>query len=249
MTQSRCIGLSLLAAALSASCSLAGLDLSSVDVVIPSIPPAWAGLAGIELVLVWRDSAGDKRREFASPGESRAIKLPQGLRRAIIVEAWYRGRPLRPAGALWPDDLTFSSGSRPAPFLKIRWFEGWTASVLLALDNAGEGHGIDLARLDLEARARLSDPWLVDPARVALAIRERTFRSDFLISGAMRELALPPGGPWIAESPFASEPILREGEWVALMATGSHRWYSRDLELFVAVPEAGDAVMLVRSID
>ncbi len=249
MPQSRCLGASLLAAAFSASCSLAGIDLASVDVGIPSIPPAWAGLEKIELALVWRDAEGERRREPVFPGELRSMELPMGQRRAILVEAWYRGRPLRPAGALWPDDLTLPAAKGDSPLLKIRWFEGWTVSILLALDGTGEERGIDFARLDAEARARLGDPWLVEPARVARALCERTFRSDILISGAARELALPPGGPWTGDSPFTPAPVAREGGWAAPMSPGSHRWYSRDLELFVAVPESGDAVMLVRGLD
>lgn len=249
MAQSRGLAAGLLVAALSASCSLAGFELTPVDVGIPTVPPPWIGLDGIELVLVWRDSTGTLRRKSASPGAILTIELPKGLRRALIVEAWFRNRPLRPAGALWPDDLAFTPDSTGAPMLEIRWFEGWTASVLLALAESGADRGIDFLRLDSEARARLLDPWLIDPNRVALAIRERTFRSDTLSTGAARSLTLPPGGPWFAESPFAEAPTPRDGAWETRVVSGLHRWYSKGLELFVAMPEEGEPVMLVRAIE
>jgi len=242
-------GATFLVAALSASCSLFALDVSHVDIGIAAIPPYWKGLEGIELVLVWRDVAGSQRRLPVSPGESRAIELQRGQRSAVIVEASYKGRPLRPAGAIWPDDLSLTAGISGSQRLETRWFEGWTACVLRALDDLGEEGGVDFVRLDAEARARLADPWLVDPRRVALAILERSFRVDSLSVGASRRMILPPVGPWYGESPFAEAPILLDGEWEVDVAPGFHRWYSGDLELFVAVPADGEPVMLLRGIE
>ncbi len=249
MVQSKNLGAAILATALSASCSLSGFDVGQVEVGIPSFPPGWAGLEGMELVLVWRDGEGRRQRLPVEPGKGVSIGLPQGRRRAILVEAWYRGRPLRPAGALWPDDLCRPADKFASPVLKARWFEGWTASVLVALDDFGAERGVDFVRLDAEARARLPDPWLIDPKEVALAIRERNFRSDSLSTGKARTFILPQGGPWIPESPFAEAPTRQDGSWLARLSPGFHRWYSRDLELFAAIPAEGDPVILVRAID
>ena len=249
MNPSFTLGSALVATLLTFSCSMTGLELSQVELEVPPIPPSWAGLGGIELFVVWRDVEGLRHRIPARPNSIVSIELPKGIRRPIFVEAWYRGRPLKPAGALWPDDLLRSPGLASLPKLKARWFEGWMATIVSGLDDSGVDRGIDFPRLDAEARARLPDPWLVDPQAVILAIRNGEFRSDSLKATPALPLVLPTGGPWFAESPFPDPPRPSAEGWVTMVAPGFHRWYSKDLELFAALPDEGESVMLLRALE
>ncbi|HUX37520.1 MAG TPA: hypothetical protein VMV44_06410, partial [Rectinemataceae bacterium] len=157
--------------------------------------------------------------------------------------------PFRPAGAIWPDDLAVSSSVDANPRLDASWFGGWTASVLSALEAFGGQSGVDYARLTAEARSRLPDPWLVEPKKIAMSMVERSFRSDRLVSPPGIAVGLPSGGPWYAESPFAGLPEAIGDSYEALLATGYHCFHSSELELFVAVPEEGDAILLIRGLD
>ena len=241
--------LALVCAFLSLSCSFDPAGNLAVDLVIPGPPTTWAGLGELDYVLSWRDGEGRLRKMPVAPASVATIELPRGERRAIFVEVAHRGRPLRPAGALWPDELAAGASVASKPRLEASWFGGWTASVLAELEELGGQRGRDFARLEAEARSRLPDPWLIEPRKIALSLLGRSFRSDSLAAGAALPVSLPSGGPWYAESPLAASPEFLGDSYEARLAPGYHRFHSKGLELLVAVPEEGDTILLLREFE
>jgi len=235
-----------LTALLAASCSLDAFEEMDVRVEIPALPPSWDGLGDIDLLLTWHEGGGPARHAPVEAGETISIALPRGVRSAVFAEARHRGRPLRPAGAIWPDGLLSESSPAEAPRLELRWFDGWTASVFEILDEVGAASGTDYDRLGAEARTRLSDPWQVDIHRVAADLFDGDFRSDSLGTADPIPVTLPAGGPWFSESPLAEAPVAADGCWLTALPPGSHRFVSRDFELSVAVPGEGEAAIFVR---
>ena len=244
MSTKTLLGPTLFGAFLLSSCAPLLLEEVGVEVAVPEIPPAWDDLGTLEFRLS-RSGGGAPLFREVQPGSRCRIELSRGERCAVFIEVSYRGRPLRPAGALWPDDLLLDGEARP--LLRPDWRGGWTCAVFSRLLENGAGATVDFPRLARESRERSPDPWLVDPLTVADSLASRNFRSDMLSPGRTYYVALPPGGAWHAESPFVAIGD-SFGESSSLPA-GTHRFLSRGLELFVAIAEGGETVFLLRELE
>lgn len=213
---------------------------------MPDLPPSWP--AAVDLRLRWRDEEGRPRERALGAGELTRLLLLPGERRALLLEASYRGRALRPGGALWPDSLRLPSGPGKPCRLFLSWEEGWVAGVLSWLEERGGGRGVDFRRLETEASARLGDPWLVEPAFAARLLLEGRFRADTLKAGQALPLVLPGPGPWFSDSALAPRPLASGGSWTLSLPPGLHRWFSADLELLLSVGEEGEISCLIRNL-
>ena len=227
---------------------LAGSEL--VEVVIPQLPASFIGLGDVELLLRWWDEAGRTLERPVSPGECLSISLPRHAGGTLLVEAWHRGRRLRPAGALYPEGFepAILPLPRGKPRLVVRWEDGWCASVWRLIEEAGGAPSYDFARLGKESAARLPDPWTVEPRIVAKALLEGSFRSDQLRVRGARVVSLPGPGPWFPDSPLAQVPQASESGYSTILGTGLWHFYSRGLELFVACGTDSEPVMLIRDL-
>jgi hypothetical protein len=221
-----------------------------VELLVPPLPEAWAPLPGIRLFLTWRDVAGNLREREVLPGSLTNLELPRGRRRSLLVEARYRGRPLRAAGTLYPDWSLAVSGGIPlmACRLEATWKDGWTAAVARYLEEGGEGAAFDYSRLRAEATSRLADPWDLDPRVVARRLADRSFRSDLLRLPPAVVCTLPDPGPWVAESPFSALAQPVSGGFQAEIRPGLRHWFSPELELFVVCAEGGEPILLLRPL-
>lgn len=244
MSIARRAPLAALALLVSCSADLPFPETVVVDVVIPEPPAAWPREA-LRLELANEDGAGRVTRLRVEAGTTVRLPLGTGGRRAVLVEASLWNRPLRPAGAIWPDDLEV--GDDPSyPRLEASWREGWVASVLVRLRALGADQGFDLERLRKEADARLRDPWVIEPEEVALAIASRRFSTNLLERGEARNFFLPEGGPWIPESPCEEAPARTSEGWLATAPPGLHLWYSSAEDLLVELPEEGPPLVVRR---
>lgn len=225
-----------------------GSVLRAVQVEIPALPPAWSPLGDIDLALSWRDEQGRLREEAVRPGDRRLLLLPRGGIRALLVEARYRGRSLRPAGVLYPVGLGEAAGPGLLPHLAPTWAGGWTARVARLLEEGPGGEGVDFRRLEAESLERLSDPWDLEPSEAARRLAAGEWRSSCLALPPPLAAQLPGPGPWVSDSPFAEPPRPAGQAFEAAIRPGLRHFFSPDLELFIACAGDGVAVILVRSL-
>jgi hypothetical protein len=217
------------------------LEVHELLIVLPPAPAAWASLPELRMTISWRDPKGRPSSSQALPGSSRRIEVERGFHQAILARPSSSGRPLGPAGALYPEAIALREPGREADELLLDWRGGYAASIALAL----EGEGFDPCRYDLYrlvdgALARSGDPWLLSPLEAARRLAALDFRIDLYDEGPRWGVLLPGSGPWAPESPFAAEAggsaSLPEGIW---------RFLALDEELLVSVDSAGRAATIL----
>jgi hypothetical protein len=233
-----------LLSALMAACSPSATSIGAHELVIllPQAPAAWASLPELRISLSWKGPEGRSRSLLAPFGSRQRIEVERGAPQALIARPYSSGRPLRPAGALYPLALAAAESEKGVDELSLDWRGGYAASIALAL----EGGGIDPACYDLYrlvdgAIARSGDPWLVSPVEAARRLAALDFRIDLYGEAPRASVVLPGPGPWAPESPFAEEAAstasLPEGLW---------RYLGASSELLVSVDPDGRAAVLVR---
>jgi hypothetical protein len=232
-----------------ASCSPDGwglpraMEAHEIRAFFPSVPASWTFLPGLKMSLSWRDPEGRLRSAEAEPGSSLCIEVERGFPQALIASPSSSGKPLFPAGALYPEALVARKGGEERDQLRLDWRGGYAASVAAALEKGGvDPSGYDLYALVDEAVSRAEDPWLVSPLATARRLAESDFRIDSYRKPKRFSLGLPGMGPWAPESPFAPGPEassvrLPEGLW---------RFVGIDEELFVSVDKKGKAICALR---
>ncbi len=244
------------------ACSILAAGTEAIDIIVPGIPPAWEGLNTIELSLAWTDGEGRPRRMPVQAETSIPIEVERGRRQGLLVEASYRGHPLRPAGAVYPDDLQPRTGFGflGRGRLPASWRGGWKASVARAIAEKESPEGYDLGRLEALATVRLPDPWVLDPRNSALQMLRGGFSAAMVTPPPTSDLALPGKVGWAGESPFqamsraapppeaASEGALDTVGDSAALGPGLWHFFSADLELFVAVSSEREPVLLLRNL-
>ncbi|MDA8425169.1 MAG: hypothetical protein M0Z80_03450 [Treponema sp.] len=239
---------------LAASIVSAGCDLASpfgspgvhrLVLALPPVPGSWSTLTGLRFRIGWRGVSGRWESAVAEPGSEREIEVQRGRFQAILAEPFIGDRLLRPAGALYPLDLSGAAFSLPsgADRLELDWMGGYEASVARALERADlDPAAFDLARLGEEARARVSDPWVLSALEAARRLAAGGFRSDYFKEPVRFPVVLPGPGPWAPESPFAAPPAACGGEWSALLPPGTSFFLGAALDLLVSLDESGAAV-------
>ncbi len=237
------LGAAVLAAVL-ASCSSppAAVAVHELILVLPPAPAAWAFLPELLMRVEWRGPDGSPRALEAAPGGRIEIEVERGAPQALVARPSSAGRPLRPAGALYPIALAGSESGKGADELSLDWRGGYAASIALAL----EGGGIDPACYDLYrlvdgAIARSGDPWLVGPVEAARRLADLDFRIDLYNEPPHTSVVLPGPGPWAPESPFAEEAAS-----TASLPVGLFRYLGASSELFVSVDSEGRAASVER---
>ncbi|MGO8693147.1 MAG: hypothetical protein ACLQMF_05680 [Rectinemataceae bacterium] len=212
--------------------------------VLPPLPDSWCALPGIRYRLSWRGVGGRWENAIADPGSEREIEVRRGRFQAVLAEPFAGKRHLRSSGALYPLDLSGPAFGLPAgrDRLELSWMGGYVASVARAIERADlDPEAFNLARLGEEARARVSDPWVLSALDAARLLAADSFRSDCFKEPTRFPLSLPGPGPWVPESPFAAAPVAAEGGWSALLPPGTSLLLGGNLDLLVSVDEAGTA--------
>lgn len=243
----------LFSAALLASCSLPGgestysspfgaLGVHELLVVLPPAPAAWAFLPDLRMSLSWRNPGGRPGYALAAPGSRLKLEVERGFPQAVIARPTSSGRPLDPAGALYPEGLAGQGTEEGRDRLCLDWRGGYAASIALALEAGGiDTWGYDLYRLVDGALARTSDPWVLPALEAARRLADLDFRIDAYKEPRRLPVGLPEPGPWAPESPFAAEASssasLPEGLW---------RYLGASSELFVSVDSEGRAAVVER---
>jgi hypothetical protein len=246
--------------ALFASCSESGLPLfdqafkEELTLVLPPVPPAWASLPGLRMLLSWRGPEGRLHRASGEPGSSLRVEVERGSFQAILAESTSDDRPLSPAGALYPEVVARSSESTDGGHrILLDWKGGYSARIARSLESAGiDPSSFDLYRLVDSACERTGDPWLVPPLEAARRLAAREFRIDLYKEPRRFRVALPPG-PWACESPFADLPIVDPGRTgedrdvpsVVELPAGIWRFLGPSILLFVSVDEEGRSCWVV----
>jgi hypothetical protein len=213
--------------------------------VLPAIPGSWRALQGLKFRLSWKGVGGRWENAIADPGSEREIEVQRGRFQAVLAEPILGTRLLRPAGALYPQMLSGPIFGLPAgrDRLELDWMGGYEASVARALERADlDPQAYDIVRLGDEARARVSDPWVLSALDAARKLAAGGFRSDYFKEPIRFPASLPGPGPWAPESPFAAAPVAAGGEWSALLPAGSSLFLGESLDLLVSLDEAGTAV-------
>lgn len=222
-----------------------------IRLVMPTLPPSWNCLEGLRFRLSYRREEGSIQEETLSPGSVFDVDIDAGRRQAFLALPEYRGFFLKPAGALYPDELAEVGlatpfGSRRT--LMLSWEGGWLASVFHALESAGaDPRQYALERLGRETRKRLIDPWVLSPLAVAGYLREGSFRADRLREPSTFPCSLPLPGPWASESPLAPAPG-GAGQELSL-SPGIHRFFGREEFLFLCVFEDGGSAIIRRELE
>jgi len=232
-----------------------GPEARELVLVLPEVPRSWADLPGISYEVEWIGPSGLRESAEAAPGACLAIRVPWGRSQAIRARPSSLGRPLSPAGALYPQDLAWEAPAPPwigaiaaREELVLDWLGGYVAEVAACLERAGlEPSRYDLGRLKVEAGSRAADPWsALAPREVARRLAEGSFRADGLRERTRFAVALPGPGPWAPESALSDPPLPRgeDGgwEWEALLAEGTHRLIGPDGELLLSVDSSGENV-------
>lgn len=236
-----------------ASCSLPINGLSQrheLILILPEVPASWAALPGPDFELRWRGPAGEQRSALATPGSRLAVEVERGRPQALLASPRSAGRPLRPAGGLYPEALRQSSsalalsGREEAPDeLSLDWEGGYAASVAAALLGSGlDPWAYDLRALASEAARRSLDPWLLPPLEVARLLVEGEFRITRFATPKRYAISLPRPGPWSPESPFEAASDAR----VAQLPQGLWRFLGPESELWVEVDGEGSAAWVLR---
>jgi len=239
------------AAALASCGPVSGLsDSHELRVLLPEFPSSWAFLPDQRIALSWRGVRGERRSISASPGSVVEIEVERGYPQAILAIPSSAGRGLKPAGALYPEDCAEyggagygGAGSRAGEGeLSLDWIGGYVAQVAAELERTGvDPRDYALVRLGRELRSRASDPWILGSVEAARRLYERSFRATALDDPKRYACALPVGGDWAPESPFASAPRASGGgaSIEAELPEGLWRFLGLDSELIVSVEDKG----------
>ena len=210
---------------------------------LPAAPEAWTGLPELSFRLSWRDGEGRFRSAWLDAGSRLEVRVRRGLPQALLAEPYSLGRPLRPAGALYPVGLG-KEGRLP-----LDWRGGWAASVFRTLEEGGEDPAAyDFGRLSRELEARGGDPWAtLAPLAAAGLLASGRFRADRLDPPPRFPVSLPGPGPWWPESPLAAGPApdSEGGGWAVGLEPGFHRYYGPGRLLSAQVEATGEAMVLV----
>jgi hypothetical protein len=245
--------LALLSSASLASCALAdGLSgTHRIRIALPEAPASWAFLPELRAALSWRAPGGALRSAAARLGGTAEIEVERGRPQEILALPSSAGRGLRPAGALYPEALAAAPRcGRAEEELALDWIGGYVASA--ALDLEGEGvdpRAYDLERLGREAAARSSDPWVLPAVEAARRLLEGELRASAFDDRDSFAVALPGGGPWAPESPFAKAPRTSSSPlapYEADLPVGLWRFVGPEDELMVSVDGAGSSAWVVR---
>jgi hypothetical protein len=216
-----------------------GLSRHALLLSLPAVPAAWTSLPDLGLEVEWRDERGRSARASAAMGARLAIFVERGRPQAILAIPSSRGRPLRPAGALYPEALSECIGEGAIDLLRLDWPGGYAASIWRILEGGGvDPASFDLSRLVDEALARCSDPWLVDPIETARHLATSSFRVSIYKEPPRFSVQLL-GSPWAPESPFP-----QEAGSISSLPAGLWRFLSPEKELFVSVDEQGEPVLV-----
>jgi len=233
---SRSLAISALAAILSAACQLPD-SMMNVGIAVPGLPAVWAEATGWEVSCI--SCEGKSEAVYALPGAVVYLELPRSFEAAVMCTACFdTGRSL-PYGASWPqgvaeDGLLYPSDSG-----------GYACALAAVLYRGGATHaGFDLPRFAREAKARMDDPWDVDPGSFAAIVAEGRFRADHLkvpdpvavtITGVPCPLS--PDSPWgVVMEPDG------EGTVNLDLAPGRiHLWQGGGYKLTVGVSGSGEA--------
>jgi len=209
---------------------------------LPVPPASWTALAGLRFRLSWRGASGEREEAVADPGAEREISVQRGRFQAILAEPFLGGRCLRPAGALYPQNIAGPAFGAPigTDRLVLDWLGGYVATAARALEEADlDAAAFNLARLGDEARTRVTDPWLLPAREAAARLAAGTFRADSFREPPRFAVSLPGPGPWAPESPFAAAPDADGEAWTARLPSGSSFFLGQGLDLLVSVDESG----------
>lgn len=222
------------------------LEVHDVTLVLPGLPPSWAGAEGLRFRVEWRDGGGVRHVALAAPGSSLDVELERGVAQEVLAVPACWGRELRPAGARYPADLDpgQDGGLGPAR-LALGWKDGWLASLSRRLASGGnDPEAFNLARLKAVLCGADLDPWLLEPGEAARRLVSGTFRSSLIAEPRRFAVALPGPGPWLAESALAPPPCLgNDGNWSVDLPEGVSLLLGPDASLAISVDPTGNAMM------
>lgn len=174
------------------------MGVRHVELRMPDAPAGWAGLPGLRFACRYVDPAGQPAQVVAAEGEVVRVAVPVGLAQAILAVPYLSGVALRPAGALYPWDVDASGR------IALDFEQGYAAAIAALLEDRGLDAWIfALGRIREARQVQQADPWSVDPAVAAARLVAGTFRTDLFTRAKRFRVALPDGGPWVHESPFA----------------------------------------------
>ena len=205
---------------------------------LPAAPAAWSCLSDLRMEVHWKSPDGKLRSASAPPGARLHVEVGRGIPQGILAYPFSGARPLKPAGALYPEALTIGSGGMDdgADLLVLDWQGGYAASIAAELLRGGlDPWAYDLSRLAAEASGRCSDPWLIPCLEAARRLTSLEFRIDAYQKPSRAAMDLPGPGPWAPESPYESAPEASGGASVAMLSEGLWRFVAPAEELFVSV--------------
>jgi hypothetical protein len=212
------------------SLGLAGCSWFSDELTVSAVLP--------ELPGHWQRAFPELRYEFLAPGVAECGPWPEGGRLRIpkqpnwpvlAVPHVRDGRlHLRPAGAVWPLDLTADGQA-----LAFSWERGPLAETLLALRREQvEVSTLNTTRLASEMQTRSEgDPWRLDLVHLEERLASGDFRETDIRALPARDILLAvPAGQWFLETPFRLPQSIAEDQALALPGVpyGAHRLFSSD---------------------
>jgi len=259
-----------------ASCSAAEpfglLSIHSIWITTPPLPSAAAFLGEGSFRISWRGAGGRIEEKEIHAGGSFKILLPRGEAQAILAIPYVGERAFKPAGALYPSQISLGGTDEAAmDSLRISFETGWLAALWRMLEDEGYRPELfDFDRLEAEMEKHPGDPWRIAPGGVAGALAAGHFRSSFLDPGKTFEAYLPMTSPWISESligafsmsataelpiysPEKASEIESEGEnladdegLVVEVQEGIHFFYGIGYDIILRVDEKGGCEYLKR---